>query len=118
MAKGTQRQLIHATVGYNPGPPGFPSDGKDNGPPRDKPPMPKSSGVNLAAAIAGPVVATTVLLVMGLAIWWQLRRGQHRSLMGEVLAPRAGPSTTLLITDIQVGVAQGRAVQGRAVQRV
>ncbi len=55
--------------------------------------------------IAVPVVVgCTLLLALGLALYMLATRAKRvgRSLLGQVLPPPAGPSTTLLITDIEV----------------
>ncbi|KXZ50689.1 hypothetical protein GPECTOR_15g373 [Gonium pectorale] len=54
-------------------------------------------GVSLSAAGVMAVLAAALAL---LALR-RRRRLRHRDLLGRVLAPRAGPDTTLLITDVQ-----------------
>ncbi|KAG2429952.1 hypothetical protein HYH02_013903 [Chlamydomonas schloesseri] len=55
-----------------------------------------SGVVALVGGIVGGIVAAAVLLVL-----LTRRRRHNRNLLGRVLAPRAGPDTTMLITDIQ-----------------
>ncbi|KXZ52657.1 hypothetical protein GPECTOR_9g702 [Gonium pectorale] len=55
------------------------------------------------AVIAAVAAAVAVLAAAG-GLLYELqrrRRRRHRDLLGRVLAPRAGPDTTLLITDVQ-----------------
>jgi hypothetical protein len=53
-----------------------------------------------AAAIAGPVAA---VLAAVLVTWIYIQsRASGRNLLGAVVPPGMGPSTTLLVTDIQV----------------
>lgn len=49
-----------------------------------------ASSLSVALLLAGGAVALLVVL--------RQRRRRHRDLLGRVLAPRAGPDTTLLIT--------------------
>ncbi|KXZ47871.1 hypothetical protein GPECTOR_32g484 [Gonium pectorale] len=56
----------------------------------------------LAAIVASTVVSLAIAAVV--LQFWHLhrrRRWRHRDFLGRVLAPRAGPDTTLLITDVQ-----------------
>ncbi|KAG2423445.1 hypothetical protein HXX76_015316 [Chlamydomonas incerta] len=55
-----------------------------------------SGVVAVVGGIVGGIVAAAVLLVL-----LTRRRRHNRNLLGRVLAPRAGPDTTMLITDIQ-----------------
>jgi hypothetical protein len=57
---------------------------------------------SLVAAIAAPICAVALVVFVALTALWYVRRSQHRSLLGHVRPPGAGPATTLLITDIQV----------------
>ncbi|KAJ9528482.1 hypothetical protein QJQ45_020540 [Haematococcus lacustris] len=42
-----------------------------------------------------------LLLVLGLLLVAKLRAAQHKSMLGKLLPPLAGPHTTLIVTDIQ-----------------
>ncbi|GFR49259.1 hypothetical protein Agub_g11277, partial [Astrephomene gubernaculifera] len=48
-----------------------------------------------AVAVVGGVVAVVLLVLQ------RRRRRRHRDLLGRVVAPRVGPDTTLLVTDVQ-----------------
>lgn len=92
------KAVLHSAVAYNissggwpPGNPGTPAAQHA-----------QSSSVNLSTAIAAPVVAATAILVIAMITLWCVRRSQHRTLRGSVVPPGAGPSTTLVVTDIQV----------------
>ncbi|GFR47145.1 hypothetical protein Agub_g8835 [Astrephomene gubernaculifera] len=56
-----------------------------------------------SGAMAGVIIAALVGIVLAtmLAVVLVRQRNRHRDLLGRVRAPRAGPDTTLLITDIQ-----------------
>ncbi|KAG2485781.1 hypothetical protein HYH03_015493 [Edaphochlamys debaryana] len=57
-------------------------------------------GSELAGVIVGCVVGGLLLLALIMVVVWR-RREAGRGVLGNVLAPRPGPNTTLLITDIQ-----------------
>ncbi|KAG2496360.1 hypothetical protein HYH03_005590 [Edaphochlamys debaryana] len=55
----------------------------------------------IGAAVGAAGVVLLVATVMGLVMLRRRRRRQHRDLFGRVMAPKEGPDTTLLITDVQ-----------------
>uniref|UniRef100_A0A7S3R8N7 Guanylate cyclase domain-containing protein n=1 Tax=Dunaliella tertiolecta TaxID=3047 RepID=A0A7S3R8N7_DUNTE len=56
----------------------------------------------LAGSIAGPVVFTILVAVGALLLWLHSnRRKKHQTLWGASIPPKAGPQTTLLLTDIE-----------------
>ncbi len=57
----------------------------------------------LQLAVALPVATVVVLVVAAVGGAWLWMRRRNRDLLGRVRAPRAGPDTTLLVSDVQVG---------------
>ncbi len=90
------RSYYWLSIGYVPPPPS---------PPRPSPPFVSSSGSRLKgsaldAVIIVPILAGLFLLAATVAlILW--RRRSHKGLLGDVVAPRVSPDTTLLLTDIE-----------------
>jgi hypothetical protein len=69
------------------------------------PPSSLSDNSSLVAAIVAPVGTCVLMALIATIVYVKHRRNQnHRSLLGKVLAPGVSPNTTLVITDVQVGV--------------
>jgi hypothetical protein len=81
------QQTYWALIGYTPG---------------DPPRPPISRTIELGAGI-GIGVGLPFLAALVVAVWVlaRVRASQHRSLLGRVKPPGVGPSTTLVVTDIQ-----------------
>ncbi|GIL73559.1 hypothetical protein Vretifemale_3702 [Volvox reticuliferus] len=72
----------------------------------DTPSRHRKSGLShgaLAGVIIGPQAGLLAVAAAVAALLWRRRSRErrHRDLLGRVRAPRAGPDTTLLITDVQ-----------------
>ena len=53
------------------------------------------------AAILGPLIVAVGVLALGLVLLLVRQRRRNRDLFGRMRAPRPGPDTSLLISDIQ-----------------
>ncbi|KAG2490196.1 hypothetical protein HYH03_011323 [Edaphochlamys debaryana] len=60
-----------------------------------------SGGALAGVVVAAAVVALVAVLAAAVLALQRRRRQRHRDLLGRVIAPRVGPDTTLLVTDIQ-----------------
>lgn len=58
-------------------------------------------GAIVASAVASVLAAALVAVVAALLKLSKRRRQRHRDLLGRLVAPRPGPDTTLLISDVQ-----------------
>jgi hypothetical protein len=85
----TVRQMLWQTTGYTPPSPAMPAEDK------------KSSKAGLIAAIVAPVSVALVMALAGLGVLYYAQNTQHRTLLGQIRPPKAGPHTTLLLTDIE-----------------